>query len=338
MSDRDHNDNLDEFDIISQIFAPLSEKHQGAFNLEDDCAAYTPEPGHDLVLTKDTIVAGVHFFPDNPPASIARKALAVNISDLASKGATPEVYMMSISLPETIDRNWLIEFAVGLKSTQESYNLSLVGGDTVSTPGPLTISITMIGQVPAGRMVRRGTASPGDIIYISGTIGDSWAGLQLFFDENQNLTDKLTEEQQKFLKNRYLHPSARMELKEAVLSCASASMDISDGLGADLQKLLKASKAGADIYINKIPFSDATLSMLKDNQELMEAYINGGDDYEILATVNEEKAQEFEQKAEASKIPVTRIGRITDSQNTIKFYSETMELVELKLSGYNHFK
>lgn len=338
MSSRDKSDHLDEFSIIAEIFAPLSRNHSGAFNLTDDCASYTPEPGYDLVLTKDTIVSGIHFFPDNPPASIAIKALAVNLSDLASKGAVPDVYLLSISLPSDINTEWLKQFSSGLKGMQERYNISLIGGDTVSTTGPLTVSVTMMGYTPSERMVRRSTAKAGNILYVSGTIGDSWTGLQLLLQDKESYSQYLNDDQSEFLKDRYLHPQPRLELREAIYSYASAAMDISDGLGIDLRKLCQASDVGADLYINKIPLSDANKSLLQDKQELLEAFINGGDDYEILATVSESNAGKFEEELKNSQVPVQAIGRIIDGKNTINCYSETGDPVELKLSGYNHFK
>src|SRR5580658_1596664 len=166
---------LGEFDLIARYFAPLA--GPGGLELRDDAALMRPSPGEDLVLTKDALVAGVHFFADDPPGAIARKALCVNLSDLAAKGAEPVGFLLALALPADWTADWLAAFAEGLDEDSARYRCPLFGGDTVKTPGPLMVSITALGQVTRGHMIPRTGVRPGDLLYVSGTIGDSALGL-----------------------------------------------------------------------------------------------------------------------------------------------------------------
>src|ERR1051325_6240577 len=209
-----------EFALIAQLFAPLAIA-PGAFGLTDDAALVTPPPGCDLVVTADALVEGVHFLTDDPPDSIAKKALRVNLSDLAAKGAAPMGYLLVLSLPSRVDMTWLRPFAAGLAEDQQSFGPSLLGGDTTSTPGPLTIAITAFGQVPTGSMIRRAGAKAGDLVFVSGTIGDGGAGLACLKGECASLGS----DEREYLIRRYRLPEPRLKLGQALRGVASAALD-----------------------------------------------------------------------------------------------------------------
>ncbi len=222
------SDKPSEFDLIAKLFAPLSKSAPGAFGLTDDAAVIAPLPGHELVMTTDALVEGVHFRSDDPPDTIAKKALRVNLSDLAAKGAEAIGYLLAISLPKRLDMPWMEAFVRGLGDDQARFGVSLHGGDTTSTPGPLTLAVTAFGSVPAGHMTRRNGARAGDLVFVSGTIGDAGAGLHNAKSD--------------YLVNRYRVPEPRMALGRALRGIASASLDVSDGLLADLGHIAQTSE------------------------------------------------------------------------------------------------
>ncbi len=215
---------MDEFGIIARHFAPLAIA-PGAFGLKDDAATIAARPGFELIVTTDQIAEGTDFFKHDPPATIAKKALRVNLSDLAAKGAVPEYYLLTIALPHGMTDEWLADFANGLNADQESYGISLLGGDTSATQGPLAIGVTAFGFVPQGRMVKRSGAKPGDAIYVTGTIGDSAGGLAIFRHEKH----ALTETQRDHLVGRYRVPEPPVAFGRCLADFATASVDISDG-------------------------------------------------------------------------------------------------------------
>src|SRR4029079_5409063 len=228
--------------LIARFFKPLA-THPGALGLTDDAALLKPPPGCDLVLTTDAIMAGVHFFPDDPPGQLSRKALRVNLSDLAAKGAKPLGFLLSLALPAEVSENWLSAFAAGLKADADAYGCALLGGDTDRTPGPLTISIAMLGTVPKDTMVRRAGAKPGDRIMVTGTIGDAALGVRL----RRGAAWKVPLDEREYLLSRYLLPQPRTAVAKAVRTNASAAMDISDGLAGDLAKLCRVSGVAATV-------------------------------------------------------------------------------------------
>src|SRR5258705_3696454 len=199
---------LGEFALIAELFAPLAAKNEGAFGLKDDAATLHLPPGEELVVTVDALVEGVHFLRDDPAGLIAKKALRVNLSDLAAKGARARNYLLALSLPDWIDDSWLRRFAAGLEEDQTNYSVSLLGGDTTSTPGPLTLSITALGSIAAGRMLRRAGAKPGDLVFVSGTIGDAGAGLEML----QGKASTLSPAARQKLIQRYRVPEPRLAL------------------------------------------------------------------------------------------------------------------------------
>jgi thiamine-monophosphate kinase len=317
--------------LIARHFKPLA-THPGALGLTDDAAFIAPPPGCDLVLKTDAIVGGVHFFPDDPPGQLARKALRVNLSDLAAKGAKPLGFLLSLILPAEVSDGWLSSFAAGLQADAETYGCPLFGGDTDRTPGPLTISIAMFGAVPSGTMVRRAGARPGDHVLVTGTIGDAALGVQV----RRGAPWKLSLEEREHLLSRYLMPQPRNALAEALRANASAAMDISDGLAGDLTKLCEASGVAASIDVARVPRSDAAKAALAGDPALIEAVLTGGDDYEILCTVAPEKLESMSAAAAAAKVPLTAIGTISEGEGA-RFVDGAGKPMAFKRLSYSHF-
>ena len=321
-----------EFELIERYFRPLA-GDAGALALADDAAVYRQRPGDDLVVTTDMIAAGVHFFADDPPASVARKALRVNLSDLAAKGATPFAYLLSLALPEDWTESWLAGFARGLKADQERYGITLIGGDTIRASGGLTLSVTALGRVPKGRMVTRAGARPGDQIFVSGTIGDAALGLGLRLGRIAAGEGRGT----KHLIDRYLHPEPRMALATVLRRHASSAMDVSDGLVGDLGHICDVSGVGAAIEAALVPLSPAARRMLAGDRGLMRTIVTGGDDYEILATVSGSAAPRFAEAAHEAGVPVTRIGRIVDGKGPPLVLDAGGRPIRLDGAGHTHF-
>lgn len=266
-----------EDELIAKLFAPLA--GAAALGLKDD-AALLPPQGAPLAITADMLVAGVHFFPDDPPALIAKKALRVNLSDLAAKAATPCGFLLSIALPPDWTNDWLAAFAEGLGEDARAFHAPLLGGDTTATPGPLTIAITAFGSAP--RFVSRAGARPGDGVYVSGAIGDAALGLRL--RQDPTLGAALSTVERDALLNRYLLPNPRLDLVETLPAGASAAMDVSDGLAGDLAKLTRASGVSAQVEVAHVPLSAAGQALIARAPALLETALTGGDDYEILFT------------------------------------------------------
>ena len=295
--------------LIARYFRPLATA-PGAFGLADDAAVVTPPPGCDLVLTTDGVIAGVHFFADDPAESVGRKALRMNLSDLAAKGAKPMGFLLALALPAGTDEAWIAAFAAGLGEDAARYGCPLLGGDTDHTPGPISVSIAAFGVVPHGSMVRRSTAKVGDCVVVTGTIGDAALGVKLRADRSLAESWRLTEAMAAHLEQRYLLPQPRSALAEAVLHHATAAMDVSDGLAGDLAKLCRASSVAAEIDVSRVPLSDAARAAVAAAPELIETVLTGGDDYEIVLTLAPEKLAAFRAAAKAAGVPVTEIGRM----------------------------
>lgn len=323
-----------EDSLIARYFKPLA-TDPGAFGLRDDAALITAD-GDDLVVNTDAIVEGVHYLPDDPPDTVARKALRTNLSDLAAKGAIPAGFVLTLALPRT-DEAWLAAFARGLGEDAAAFGCPLLGGDTVSTPGPVMISITAWGRVPKGRMVHRFGAKPGDRIMVSGTIGDAALGLEILqrgpaaaaLADRAGASDMLV--------GRYRVPQPRNSLAIAVRDYASASMDVSDGLAGDLAKLCAASGVSADISLADIPTSPAAAALLAQGITTIEALVAGGDDYEILCTVPEARVADFVAAAQQAGVAVTDIGTITANAGLPRFLDAQGAAVTLKRLSYSHF-
>ena len=317
--------------LIARYFKPLA-KHPGAFGLADDAAAITPPAGHDLVLKTDGLISGVHFFPDDPAQDVGRKALRVNLSDLAAKAATPLGFLLAIALPKDFSEEWLAGFTQGLGADADAYACPLLGGDTDSTPGPINISIAAFGAVPSGTMVKRSGAKAGDHVFVSGTIGDAALGLRVRKSEL-----KLDKAESGHLLARYRVPQPRLALAEALRVHANAAMDVSDGLVGDLAKLCAASNVSADIEVPRVPLSDAASRALENDCNLITPILTGGEDYEILCTVSPDRAVALQAAAAKVGIPVTDIGRIVAIDAPPRFLNPEGQLLTFLHAAYSHF-
>jgi thiamine-monophosphate kinase len=317
--------------LIARFFKPLATE-PGALGLSDDVALLQPPPGCDLVLTTDAIMGGVHFFPDDPPGQLSRKALRVNLSDLAAKGAKPLGFLLSLSLPAELSESWLSSFAAGLKGDIDAYGCHLLGGDTDRTPGPLTISIAMFGTVPKGTMVHRAGAKPGDRIMVTGTIGDAALGVRL----RRGAAWKVPLDAREYLLSRYLLPQPRTALADAVRAHASAAMDVSDGLAGDLAKLCRVSDVAATVEVAKVPLSDAAKTALGAESSLLETVLTGGDDYEILCTVPDKKVDAFVTAGEAANVRAVEIGVVSEGQG-VGFLDADRHPMQFSHPAYSHF-
>jgi thiamine-monophosphate kinase len=320
--------------LIARYFRPLA-KHPGALGLVDDAAVIAPPPGCDLVLTTDGVISGVHVFADERPENIGRKALRMNLSDLAAKGATPLGFLLSIALPGTIDEAWLAAFAAGLGEDAERYGCPLLGGDTDRTPGPTSVSIAAFGTVPHGKMVQRSTAKPGDLIVVTGTIGDAALGVLLRRDENLAKRWRLSDAMSSHLKRRYLLPEPRNALAHAVQQNASAAIDVSDGLAGDLAKLCRASGVAAEVDVGQVPLSEAVRAAIAADPAMMETALSGGDDYEIVLTLAPDKFAALRTAAHQVGVAVTEIGRIATGEGA-RFLHDGKTLTFARPS-YSHF-
>jgi len=326
----------DEFEIISRFFAPLAENAPGAFGLTDDGAVLSPEKGADIVVTTDKLVAGVHFPIDESPDLIASRLLAVNLSDLAAMGAKPWAYTLSIALPENWDIQWLDSFVGGLAGAQEAFSISLVGGDTVATPGPLTVCLTALGHIQKGQELRRSGAEQGDDIYVSGTIGDAALGLKVQKGEIPGLSEKHSTA----LLARFHQPIPRVQLGGRLWGLAHGVIDISDGLVADLSHICRASKCDATIDIAQVPFSEPARAAFDLDGALKETAITGGDDYELLFTAPPSSAEDIGDLSKELRLALTLIGGIGEmagDAGSVKVVGESGKELTLIRDGYRHF-
>ena len=322
--------------LIATYFRPYA-THPGAFRLTDDAAVLAPPPGHDLVLTVDAVIGGIHFFPEDAADMVAKKALRVNLSDLAAKGAKPLGFLLTLALPKSVAEPWVELFARGLGTDAELYECPLLGGDTTGTGGPIAISITALGSVPTNTMVRRSGAQAGDAVMVTGTIGDAALGLELRDAVTAAKRWRLDNKHQYQLMRRYLLPQPRNALAEAIRLNATAAMDVSDGLVGDLGKLCDVSGVSADIEVARVPLSEAAASVVKSEPAAMDKVLTGGDDYEIVCTVPPERLAEFRAAAEAARVPVAEIGRITAVKAPPRFLGRDGKPMQFKQTSFSHF-
>ncbi|WP_169544871.1 thiamine-phosphate kinase [Sneathiella aquimaris] len=321
-----------EFGIIETIFSPLTRNTPGALGLGDDAALLSVRDGHELVLTKDAMVAGVHFFENDPPADIARKLLRTNLSDLAAMGAQPVGYLLATAWTEDCDEAFIKSFAAGLEEDQALFGVGLLGGDTVKTSGPLTLSLTALGEVPIGQALRRNGAKVGDQLYVSGTIGDGALGLQA----RQGKLPFLNEQDRQFLERRYRLPDPKITLGAVLRDHASACLDISDGLLADAGHICKQSGVGMTIHQACIPLSDAAQKVVETYPDQWTAILSGGDDYELCFTIPPASVPAFEEINHKLGLHVTSIGMITEGESPVLLDSDGQR-IEHNCAGWTHF-
>ena len=318
---------MKEFELIKHFFTEQSVKRKDVLlGIGDDCAVVSITANQDIVVTTDTLVAGVHFPLTTLPKAIGHKAVAVNLSDIAAMGAKPSWISLAITLPEVND-DWLSEFCAGAFELCDYYNVQLIGGDT--TQGPLSITITAQGLTPEGKYLSRSGAKSGDWLYVTGELGDAALALQ-HIKGNLLIDNELAEQVQKKLD----FPKPRVLAGQALREYASAAIDISDGLLADLGHICQASNIGANIVLDAIPLSDAmNKSQLFD--DAINFALNGGDDYELLFTVSEDNKVGMETALSHAGTKITCIGQV----NTSKTIATTLnnKSVLINASGFQHF-
>ncbi len=325
---------LGEFDLIARYFAPLAAGAPGAFGLANDAAVIDPTPGHSVVVTTDAMVEGVHFLPGDPADLVARKLLRVNLSDLAAMGARARGYVLAMALSPDIDEAWVATFARGLGVDQDEFGIVLLGGDTVKTPGPLTLTLTALGEVPAGTALTRSGARAGDDIYVSGCIGDGALGLKVLRGE----LGSLPEGHRASLADRYRLPRPRLALGQALAArrLATAALDVSDGLAADLGHIAIESDLAAEIEAPAVPLSAAAQAALAVDPGLREVILGGGDDYELLFTAPPGAAAAIAALADELALPVTWIGRMAPGAG-VRVVDEAGVPIPLAKAGWSHF-
>jgi thiamine-monophosphate kinase len=318
--------------LIARHFAPLA-TDPGAVGLTDDAAVVRPPPGHDLVVTTDAIAARIHFL-DDPPDAIARKALRVNLSDLAAKGAAPFGYLLSLGLADGWTDDFLAGFAAGLAADQAEYGVSLLGGDTIRTVERLTVAVTAIGTLPAGTMVRRAGARPGDVLFVTGTIGDAALGVAMRYNPALAGRLGLAEPHRRHLAERNLLPQPRTGIAAALRTHARAALDVSDGLVGDAAKL---SGGGARVVIDAaaVPLSEAGRRAIAADPALLKTVLTGGDDFEIVAAVPPDAAEPFAADCADAGVAVTAIGRI-DAGDGVAIEG-LPEGIDLGTGGFAHY-
>ena len=317
-----------EFDLIARLLAPLTGGDERALGLLDDAAVIPQTSGIDTVVSTDTLVAGVHFLMIEPADVIARRLLRVNLSDIAAMGADPFAYFLNLSLPTGIGDDWLEAFVAGLRTDQEAFGLNLLGGDTTRTPGPLALSVTIFGEAPTGHTVRRSGARSGELVFVSGTIGDAGLGLPRLRD-GAGAGDPLVK--------RYQLPDPRVSLGMSLRDIASAMADVSDGLLADLGHICAASAVGATIELATVPVSDAARSVIGDDENDNLGLLTSGDDYELVFTVPPERADAAGKAADAAGTPISAIGRVEGGDGGVTVRGGDGRNITPGKTGYRHF-
>jgi len=314
---------MDEFAIIERFFRPLARKTGGALGLQNDTAFFVPPKGQELVLTTDTLVEGVHFLSLENSETVAQRLLRVSLSDLAASGAKPIGYLLNLT-GGRVAPSWLKGFSKGLAADQHRFGVSLYGGDTTSGSRTLTLSLTAFGTAPAGKRLTRGGARPGDLICVSGVIGDGLLGLAAA--KAKKKTQSL---------RRYHLPEPRLALGRALLGVASASIDVSDGLVADVGHILEASKVGATLFLDRVPLSREGRLYAKSRTRRLLALGTGGDDYELAFTIPRKNAGRLSFISERLKLPLSVIGEVRAGRDLSVVHRG--RAVPVKTSGYRHF-
>jgi thiamine-monophosphate kinase len=322
-----------EFELIRRHFAPLASRPAESLGLTDDAAVLRPRAGMELVVTADALVAGVHFFADDPADLVARKALRVNLSDLAAKGAVPRTYFLCAAWPLDIEEAWIAAFAAGLATDQAQYGVALGGGDTTSTPGAMTLAITAIGECPVGTMITRAGGSIGDDVWVSGTIGDAALGLRVARGELGELADA----DRAALLARYRLPAPRLALGSALRGLAHAAMDVSDGLVQDLGHLCRLASCAAAIADADVPLSTAAEHAIAAQPALLDVALTGGDDYELLFLAEPERRAAIVAAAAAAATRVARIGTLIAGEG-VSLIDRHGAARRPARGGWNHFE
>jgi len=320
---------LGEFGRIREFFAPLAGR--GALGLTDDAALLDCPPGCQLVVTVDQAVEGVHYLAEDRPDLVAKKLLRRNLSDLAAMGATPHSYLVTTALPATRGDDWVERFAKGLAEDQHRYGIALLGGDSTSTPGPASLTLTAIGHVPTGREIRRSGAQPGDRIWVSGTIGDAFIGLKLLRGEVRRLPN----EHRASLAARFRLPEPRTELGPRLAGIAHAMIDVSDGLLADLAHICKTSGVAATVELARVPLSPAARAAVMADPPLHPLLATGGDDYELVFAAAPEADGEITGLSQSLGLPIAKIG-LVEAGAGVRLIGDLGREIALERAGWRH--
>lgn len=321
-----------EFDLIARFFKPLSRAGPGAFALGNDGALLTPPAGSGLVVTKDLMVAGVHYPEGEEPAVLARRLLRVNLSDLAAMGATATAYALGLALPADIDDAWVEAFAAGLARDQDEFGVALIGGDTVVTQGPAVLSLTAFGTVEGEACVTRSGAGVGDDIYVSGTAGDATLGLRAV----QGVLAALSPDDRAALTARFRLPEPRLALGAALVGLATCAIDVSDGLVADLGHLCAESGVAARVRADAVPLSGPARRALNADEAAIADLLTGGDDYELLFCAPPSARGDINALGRRLGLALSRIGAIEPGQGVTVLGADGQPLA-LGRTGYTHF-
>lgn len=319
------NEARDEFAIIAEILAPLGRNDPRSLAFADDAAVLPQRQRQDTVVTTDAMVSGVHFFANEPPDTLARRLLRVNLSDLAAMGATPDAYFLNLTLPNDVDGSWLEGFAGGLRKDQERFGVVLLGGDLTRTAGSLTMSVTAMGHVPSGAAVTRSGAAADDLVMVSGTIGDAALGLEA-------LRRGQTE-----LAKRFQLPEPRVALGRSLRGIASAMADVSDGLIADLGHICAASGVAATVRAASVPLSAHALELIRNGEADLAALLTGGDDYELVFCVPPDREEAAAAAARQAGVAIRRIGVVHQNGEGVSVEEADGSPLAIERAGYRHF-
>ncbi len=322
-----------EFDMIARLFAPLTDGRPGTFDLRNDAATFVASPGHETVVTLDTLCEGIHFLSDDDPAGVARKLLRVNLSDLAAMGARPFGYLLSLARGTSQDDRWLEAFAAGLKEDQKLFGITLLGGDTTRTEKGLVLSLTALGEVPIGKALPRSGAQPGDSVVVSGTLGDAALGLCIL----QGKSFGLGAADRAHLIDRYHRPQPRLQLGHRLVGVARACLDVSDGLLGDLEHIAQASEVAIQLDASALPLSAAARSALDADARLFGDVVGGGDDYELVFTVPASARPELARIESESGIPLTVIGEVLLGPARVEVLDSEKRVLQFERRGWTHF-
>lgn len=323
---------LSEFELIETLLTPLAAGAPGAFALTDDAAVLPDLAAGDVhVVTKDAVVVGTHMLPGDPPGDMARKALRVNLSDLAAMGARPVGVFMALCLGQDTDEAFVRAFIDGLADDIDIFSAPLMGGDIVRHAGPMVVTMTAIGSAPKDKILMRSGAHPGDSLWVSGTIGDSALGLLAA----QGHLKELSEDDAESLIHRYCVPQPRLALGQALGGLAHACIDVSDGLIADVMHLCDASGVGCTIEAAQVPVSDAVRTALNKNKSLLETVITGGDDYELAFAIPADQASALRTVAESMNLAISRLGQFSEGQG-VRILDQAGNMMAIAQTGYRH--
>ncbi|WP_420933322.1 thiamine-phosphate kinase [Alteromonas sp. A081] len=319
---------MKEFDLIGRYFSVGGHKRRDVvIGIGDDCAVTVVPENQQLAVTTDTLVADVHFLKDAPAKSVAYKTVAVNLSDLAAMGAEPAWISLSLSLPE-VKEAWLSDFVTGLYELTQYYSVQLIGGDTVK--GPMALTITAQGFIPQGSELTRSGAKPGDWIYVTGTLGDAGAGLDILQGKLE-----VAGEAKDVLINRHYFPTPRVAVGTAMRRIASSCIDVSDGVISDLKHILSASGCGANLHVDRLPLSRALTSAVSQD-EAIEYALSAGDDYELIFTVSEEQRGSLETSIASTNVKATCIGQLTGHTDKLALFKNDEKYTPKQSTGYEH--